>query len=99
MSRSGRRGASPSRPRTCSSAAASTGRPLGCARGPRLGPSAEMSIVAVADFMSIEVVAVLVHVRGEVQRMLAHQPLGELGVATLQRLDDLHVIDDRSLGT
>ena len=30
--------------------------------------------------------------------MLAHQPLGELGVPRLQRLDDVHVIDDGAVG-
>src|SRR5689334_7040626 len=99
MRRSDRRGSSPSSACTSCSAAGSTGRPLGCARAPRRGPRAEMSMVAVADFMrwrrrrSIEEVAKLVDVRREVQRMLAHEPLGELGITALQRLDDLHVID------
>jgi len=33
---------------------------------------------------------------GEVDRVLAVQALGQLGVAPLQGLDDVHVIDDRA---
>jgi len=39
---------------------------------------------------------VLLDVRGEVERVLADEPLGQFGVATLERFDDLHVVDDRS---
>ena len=35
---------------------------------------------------------------GKVERMLADQPLGELGIAPLERLDDAHMIDDRARG-
>src|SRR5207248_10635131 len=44
----------------------------------------------------IEEVAVAFDVRGEVERVLARQPLGELGVAPLECFDDLQVIDDRA---
>src|SRR5688572_17617202 len=33
-----------------------------------------------------------VHVVGEIQRVLADEALGELGVAALERLDDVHVV-------
>jgi hypothetical protein len=42
---------------------------------------------------SFQEIAVLLDVRGEIERMLAHEALGELGVALLQRLDDPHVVD------
>src|SRR3989304_3928098 len=45
---------------------------------------------------SIEIVDVPLDMRGEVERVLADQPLGQLGVARLQRLDDVHVVDDRA---
>src|SRR6185312_6496778 len=47
---------------------------------------------------SIEEIAMLFDVGGEVERVLAHQPLGELGVPLFQRFDDAHVIDDRARG-
>src|SRR5688572_30510145 len=39
-----------------------------------------------------------VHVVREIQRVLADEALGELGVAALERLDDVHVVDDGALG-
>src|SRR5919106_1443068 len=36
------------------------------------------------------------HVRVQIQRMLAHQALGQLGVARFERFDDVGVIDDRA---
>ena len=35
---------------------------------------------------------------GQIERVVADQALGELGVAGLERLDDVHVVDDRALG-
>lgn len=35
-------------------------------------------------------------VRGQIQRMLAHQAFGEFGVALFQRLDDAQMIGDRA---
>src|SRR5579875_1288640 len=47
---------------------------------------------------------VLIHIRPralnmarQVQCVLAHQPLGLLGIAGLERLDDVHVVDHRAL--
>ena len=55
------------------------------------------ALISVID-NSCEKVAILLDVRGKVERMLADQSLGELGVAALERLDDAHVIDDRARG-
>src|ERR1700737_4132847 len=44
-----------------------------------------------------QIIHVLGNMPGEVQRVLAHQSLGQLGVASLERLDDLKVVDDRPL--
>jgi hypothetical protein len=46
----------------------------------------------------LEKVAILFDVRGKVERMLADQPLGELGIAPLERLDDAHVVEDGAGG-
>src|SRR5918998_3740152 len=35
----------------------------------------------------------------QIQRVLPDEALGELGVASLERLDDVHVVDDRALRT
>ena len=35
----------------------------------------------------------------EIERVLAHEALGRFGVAFLQRLDDPHMIGDRTRGT
>jgi hypothetical protein len=59
-----------------------------------LRDSPDTSIVARPSFISREI-AVLVDVRREVERMLPHEALCKLGVAALERFDDLHVIDDR----
>src|ERR1700741_844115 len=98
--RSRRRGASPSSALTSASAAASTWRPLGALFAARLRPMRDTSTTEVDAIgaASVQEVAVFLDVRGEIERMLAHQPLGELRVAVFQRLDDLHVIDDRSRG-
>src|SRR3954471_12941220 len=48
--------------------------------------------------LSIEVVDRVVHVVGQVQGVVSDQTLGELAVAGLERLDDVHVVDDRALG-
>jgi len=43
-------------------------------------------------------IAVAIDVHRQVQRMLAREPFGQLGVAPLQCFDDLQVIDDGSCG-
>src|SRR3954453_67530 len=48
--------------------------------------------------LSIEVVGRVLHVVGQVQCVISDQALGELAVAALERLDDVHVVDDRALG-
>src|SRR3954454_23231500 len=45
----------------------------------------------------VQIIDVLGDVLGEAERMLAHQVLGALGVARLERLDDVHVIVDRAV--
>src|SRR5690348_15287324 len=45
---------------------------------------------------SVEKIAVAVDVRGQIERVLAGEPFGELGVAPLERLDDLQMVDDRA---
>ena len=45
-----------------------------------------------------EKVAVSVDVRGQVQCVLAGQPLGQLGIALLQCFDDLQMVDDGARG-
>src|SRR5579862_3165052 len=45
---------------------------------------------------SVQKIAVLLDMGGEIECVLAVEALGELGVAPLQRLDDLHVIGDRA---
>lgn len=45
---------------------------------------------------SIEEIAILLDVRRKVERVLSNEPLGQLGVAALQRLDDAHVIGNRA---
>ena len=42
--------------------------------------------------LCIEKIAVRFDMAGEPQRVLARQPLGELGVAPLQRLDQAHMV-------
>src|SRR6516162_9264785 len=44
----------------------------------------------------VEKIAVLLDMRGEPQRMLARQPRGEFRVAPFERLDDPHMIRDRT---
>src|SRR5207302_3321981 len=44
----------------------------------------------------IEKIAVLLDMRGEPQRVLARQTLGQLGLAPLQRLDDPHMVGNRT---
>jgi len=53
------------------------------------------SVSRPAASRSVEEIAVLFDMRREAQRMLAHEALGELCVAALERLDDVHVLDDR----
>ena len=46
-------------------------------------------------FRSVQVISVLTYMFGEPHRVLAHQRLSKSGVAPLQRLDNVHVIDHR----
>ena len=46
----------------------------------------------------MEEVAVFFDMRGKVQRVLAYQALGKLGIALFECLDDVHMIDDRARG-
>src|SRR3712207_2952480 len=48
--------------------------------------------------LSVEVVDRVLHVVGQPQCVVSDQALGELGVPRLERLDDVHVVDDRALG-
>src|SRR3954470_1347255 len=45
--------------------------------------------------LSIEVVDRVFHVVGQIQCVVSDQALGEFAVASLERFDDVHVIDDR----
>src|SRR5690242_222734 len=65
--------------------------------GPRVRRSCQKA--ARRGRRSVEEVAVLLDIVGQVQRVLTHQPLGQLRVALFQRLDDAQVIDDRSRRT
>src|ERR1700674_846367 len=48
---------------------------------------------------SIEMIGVAGDVLGEAERVIAHQILVALGVARLDRLDDVHMVADRPIGT
>src|SRR5262245_43563387 len=60
--------------------------------------SAAASAMASSGENSVEIVDVLGDVLGQAERMLADDVLGALGVARLERLDDVHVISDRAVG-
>ena len=45
---------------------------------------------------SAEKIAVAIDVRRQIERVLAGEPLRQLGIALLERLDDVQVIDDRA---
>src|SRR5947207_15954712 len=102
IKRSRRRGTSPNSARTSASACGSTARPFGRVRKPRRRPRPETSTATVSlieaslPITLFEKVTMFFDVRGKVERVLAHQPLGEFRVATLERLDDPHVIDNRA---
>src|SRR6188474_245447 len=59
--------------------------------------SAAASAMVSSGKGSVKIIGVLGDVLGEAERMLAHQVLGALGVARLDRLDDVHVIVDRAV--
>ncbi len=46
-----------------------------------------------------EKIAIPIHVRGEVERVLAREPLRQLGVAFLQCFDNVQMIDNRAVRT
>ncbi len=54
---------------------------------------------AFRDEALFEMVAVALDVRRQTQPVVAHEALGALRVAGLERLDDLHVLLDRLRGT
>src|SRR5947209_5542187 len=88
-------GALPRSACTSASAVASTWRPLGRLLTPR--PPRRRDVSTVTAFKSLlQKVAMLLYVRGEIERMLAHEAFGELRIPALERLDDAHVIDDRA---
>src|SRR5919198_4153255 len=66
--------------------------------GSPLGPSPRAHPGGGNGLMSIQVVDRAFHVVGQVQCVVSDEPLGELAVAGLERLDDVHVVDDRALG-
>src|SRR5215471_5121890 len=47
---------------------------------------------------SAQKIAVLFHMRGEIERVLAREFLGEFGISSLQGLDDVEMINDGALG-
>ena len=47
-------------------------------------------------FIQPEKVAISIDMRGQIERVLAREPLGQFGIALLERLDNLQVIDDRA---
>src|SRR4029077_1065411 len=55
-------------------------------------PSPHIPLVQVAEEF-----AVLLHMLGEAERMLAHQALGEVGIAPLERRDDVQMVDNGAL--
>src|SRR5262249_6177938 len=72
---------------------------------PRLRPRAWVSLPRQpwdssleAFFVSVQIVGVLLDVLGQPERVVAHQVLGALGVARLERLDDGQMVADRTIG-
>ena len=45
------------------------------------------------------IVKVFRNVRHQIHGVFANQPIGKLRIPVLQRLDEIHVIDDRSVGS
>src|SRR4051794_23976191 len=64
--------------------------------GSPLGPSPGTSRASGVS-LSVQVVDRALHVVGQVQCVVAHEALRQLAVAGLERLDDVHVVDDRAL--
>src|SRR5215510_10285718 len=60
---------------------------------------ASCSRAVVRSWRSVQVVGVFRHMLGKAERMRAYQLLGAGGVTRLQRLDDVHVVVDRAVGT
>src|SRR4051794_14317103 len=65
--------------------------------GGLLGPIRRL-VPAAYGSLSVQVVDRALDMAGQVQCVVANEPLGELAVASLERLDDVHVVDDRALG-
>src|SRR5437763_10547245 len=67
--------------------------------GPRPCRSADLCLVRLVRLVGAlglpQVVHVLVDVHRQLERVVADEPLGDVRVALLERLDDLHVVDDR----
>src|SRR5690348_13744194 len=59
-------------------------------------PSSALLILVSSVAFRVEKIAVRFDMRGETQRVLARQALGEIRIAPLQRLDDAHVIGYRA---
>src|SRR3954470_15571093 len=65
--------------------------------GGLLGPVRRL-VPAAYGSLSVQVVDRVFHVVGQVQCVISDETLGELAVASLEGLDDVHVVDDRALG-
>src|SRR3954453_10874733 len=63
-----------------------------------LGPEPRPSRSRGERVVSIEVVDRVFHVVGQIQGVVSNQALGELAGASLERFNDVHVVDDRALG-
>src|SRR6478609_4641522 len=48
--------------------------------------------------VSVQIVGVFLDVLGEAERVVAHECLGPLRIAPLERLDDRHMVADRAIG-
>lgn len=62
-------------------------RPAGAGRQARIGIQGDVETVSVD-------VDVLLDMGAQIQRMLAHQTFGEVGVALFEGFDDVHMVDD-----
>src|SRR5438477_3634306 len=67
-----------------------------CPRSTMRTPSRALLIFVSSVACRVEKIAVRFDMAGEAQRVLARQPLGEIGVAPFERLDYAHVIGNRA---
>src|SRR5260221_5477130 len=77
--------------RSASCAAVSAGLGFTAASAMRNPPSKLFSA-------SVQIVGVFLDVLGQAERVVAHEVLGALGVARLERLDDGQMVADRAIG-